>query len=168
MRLLHTKTLELSEFLDSNIPPYAILSHTWGAEEVSFDDMNRDHRTTLTKAGYRKIRQCCDKALLDGKEPTSKNIAFAELIAPLRVHFLNQDWVEIRTKEALLNRIAKISSIHAQILALPFNLSLATITQKMSWAAGKKTTRDKNITYCLIGLFRVNMPILYGEGAKAF
>ncbi|KAF2188751.1 HET-domain-containing protein, partial [Zopfia rhizophila CBS 207.26] len=66
MRLLRTKTLELSEFLGSNIPPYAILSHTWGAEEVSFDDMNGDRGTTLTKAGYRKIRQCCEKALLDG------------------------------------------------------------------------------------------------------
>ncbi|KAF2193590.1 hypothetical protein K469DRAFT_712365, partial [Zopfia rhizophila CBS 207.26] len=94
MRLLRTKTLKLSEFLGSNIPPYAILFYTWGAEEVSFNDMNGDRETTLTKAGYRKIRQCCEKALLDGyqnsavcyaylagvlsrEKPILKNIAFA-------------------------------------------------------------------------------------------
>jgi hypothetical protein len=38
----------------------------------------------------------------------------------------------------------------------------------MSWAAGRKTTREEDIAYCLMGLFDVNMPMLYGEGPKAF
>jgi hypothetical protein len=29
MRLLHSKSLELEEFIGQNVPPYAILSHTW-------------------------------------------------------------------------------------------------------------------------------------------
>ncbi|KAF2195612.1 HET-domain-containing protein [Zopfia rhizophila CBS 207.26] len=165
MRLLHTKTLELSEFLGSNIPPYAILSHTWGAEEVSFDDMNGDRGTTLTKAGYRKIRQCCDKALLDGFDYLWVDTCCIDKRSSAE---LSEAWMEIGTKEALSNRIAEISGIHAQILASPFDLSLATIAQKMSWAAGRKTTRDEDIAYCLMGLFGVNMPMLYGEGAKAF
>ncbi|KAF7534325.1 hypothetical protein G7054_g6308 [Neopestalotiopsis clavispora] len=38
----------------------------------------------------------------------------------------------------------------------------------MSWAARRHTTRQEDMAYCLLGLFDVNMPMLYGEGAKAF
>ncbi|KAF2689301.1 hypothetical protein K458DRAFT_462205 [Lentithecium fluviatile CBS 122367] len=39
MRLLHSETLEFHEFYDSSIPQYAILSHTWGDGEMSYQDM---------------------------------------------------------------------------------------------------------------------------------
>lgn len=38
----------------------------------------------------------------------------------------------------------------------------------MSWASGRVTTREEDIAYCLLGIFDVNMPLLYGEGGKAF
>jgi hypothetical protein len=38
----------------------------------------------------------------------------------------------------------------------------------MSWAAHRKTTRLEDQAYCLLGIFGVNMPLLYGEGSKAF
>ena len=38
----------------------------------------------------------------------------------------------------------------------------------MSWASRRVTTRDEDIAYCLLGIFNVNMPLLYGEGEKAF
>ncbi|KAF7513708.1 hypothetical protein GJ744_007759 [Endocarpon pusillum] len=38
----------------------------------------------------------------------------------------------------------------------------------MSWAALRETTRLEDSAYCLIGLFNVNIPLLYGEGSKAF
>ncbi|KAF5371284.1 hypothetical protein D9758_004169 [Tetrapyrgos nigripes] len=39
----------------------------------------------------------------------------------------------------------------------------------MSWAAFRETTRPEDQAYCLMGLFGVNMPPLYGEGfVKAF
>lgn len=39
----------------------------------------------------------------------------------------------------------------------------------MSWAAHRETTRPEDIAYCLMGVFSVKMPMLYGEGAeKAF
>ena len=38
----------------------------------------------------------------------------------------------------------------------------------MSWAADRQTTRLEDTAYCLLGLFGVNMPLLYGEGEKAF
>ena len=38
----------------------------------------------------------------------------------------------------------------------------------MSWASRRATTRHEDVAYCLLGLFDVNMPLLYGEGEKAF
>jgi hypothetical protein len=39
----------------------------------------------------------------------------------------------------------------------------------MSWAAKRTTTRSEDVAYCLLGIFDVNMPLLYGEGStKAF
>jgi len=38
----------------------------------------------------------------------------------------------------------------------------------MSWAARRQTTRPEDVSYCLLGIFNVNMPLLYGEGAMAF
>ena len=38
----------------------------------------------------------------------------------------------------------------------------------MAWAARRQTTREEDTAYCLLGIFNVNMPLLYGEGSKAF
>ena len=40
--------------------------------------------------------------------------------------------------------------------------------KKMSWAARRRTTRIEDMAYCLLGLFNIHMPLLYGEGMKAF
>src|SRR3569833_418276 len=42
------------------------------------------------------------------------------------------------------------------------------VAQRMSWAAGRRTTRAEDEAYCLMGIFGINMPLLYGEGRKAF
>jgi hypothetical protein len=38
----------------------------------------------------------------------------------------------------------------------------------MSWASSRITSRLEDEAYCLLGVFDVQMPLLYGEGAKAF
>jgi hypothetical protein len=66
MRLLEYNNdgeFSLTEFFD-NIPPYAILSHTWGPEEVTFGDMVEGNRTS--KTGFDKIRFCGEQARRDG------------------------------------------------------------------------------------------------------
>ncbi|CAK7245122.1 MAG: hypothetical protein STHCBS139747_006691 [Sporothrix thermara] len=63
MRLINTKTLELEEHFN-NIPPYAILSHTWGDGEVSFTDW-KNLETARQKPGFRKIELTCQQAAYD-------------------------------------------------------------------------------------------------------
>ncbi|GME27157.1 Het domain-containing protein [Neofusicoccum parvum] len=66
MRLLHTSELELEDFGPSVIPRYAILSHRWGKEEVTFEDMIKG--LAQTKTGYSKIEGSCKQANNDGYE----------------------------------------------------------------------------------------------------
>jgi hypothetical protein len=53
----------LTQFFD-DIPPYAILSHTWGPQEVTFGDMRDGNGTS--KTGFDKIRFCGEQARRDG------------------------------------------------------------------------------------------------------
>jgi hypothetical protein len=66
MRLLNSSKLTLHEFFGSNIPTYAILSHRWENEEVTFQDM-RDGKGPRM-AGWSKVTGCCAQAVLDGWE----------------------------------------------------------------------------------------------------
>lgn len=47
-------------------------------------------------------------------------------------------------------------------------LSEYSIAERMSWAAHRFTTRPEDEAYCLLGVFDINMPLIYGEGRKAF
>ncbi len=68
MRLLRTDTLELVEFVE-RVPPYVILSHTWGPDEVTLEDMTLLPKAVLKKrAGYIKITGCASRAAADGYE----------------------------------------------------------------------------------------------------
>ncbi|KAK5661102.1 hypothetical protein OQA88_10992 [Cercophora sp. LCS_1] len=66
MRLLRTDTIEPVDFLDGAIPPYAILSHTWGDEEVSLQEMQGNRQAIAHKKGYVKIVMCCEFSKGDG------------------------------------------------------------------------------------------------------
>ncbi|KAK4445207.1 hypothetical protein QBC34DRAFT_472731, partial [Podospora aff. communis PSN243] len=66
MRLINTKTLTLQEYT-AKPPPYAILSHTWEDQEVTFQDMQRAKVAAKLK-GFRKIRGCAKEASANGYE----------------------------------------------------------------------------------------------------
>lgn len=69
MYLLNVDTLRLGGFHEAPECGYAILSHTWGEQEVSFQDM-QDPTSPLTTglAGYDKIRKTCEQAKRDKYE----------------------------------------------------------------------------------------------------
>jgi hypothetical protein len=228
MRLLDTKTLELHEFLgdteSKEFPRYAILSHTWGEEECSLREMSLPEVTQ--RAGFRKIKYCCEQAVKDGlqwvwvdtccidKTSTAElseaiNSMFRwyrqsavcyvyladvehvidtedagklahsrwltrgwtlqELIAPRKVRFYDRSWCLIGSKSErdIRECLTAATGIEASIL-LGGQLEYVPIARKMSWAAGRSTTRVEDAAYCLLGIFDVNMPLLYGEGKKAF
>ncbi|KAF8861247.1 HET-domain-containing protein [Acephala macrosclerotiorum] len=225
MRLLNAQTRRLSEFMgDDALPPYAILSHTWGRDEVTYQDINSPD-SGLAKEGCTKIKYCCDQAIKDGlywawvdtcciyktssaelseainsmfrwyqraevcyvyladvwgyHTPIEDPREFAqsrwftrcwtlqELIAPRFVIFYSRLWANIGNKEDLTQIIMDITNIHESAL-YGASLELFSVARKMSWAAKRQSTRVEDIAYSLLGLFDVHMPLLCGEGSKAF
>lgn len=91
-----------------------------------------------------------------------------ELLAPRNVVFYSGQWRKIGTKSSLKRTLSVMTGINQIYLAMEKPIVRASIAERMSWAARRQTTRPEDIAYCLLGLFDVNLPMLYGEGAKAF
>ncbi|KAI6107314.1 heterokaryon incompatibility protein-domain-containing protein [Pisolithus thermaeus] len=91
-----------------------------------------------------------------------------ELIAPKEVKFFNKGWAPIGNKRRLATTLQVITGIPREVLTSGMVGKRLSVAQIMSWAAERKTTRVEDRAYSLIGLFGVNMPMLYGEGRKAF
>ena len=91
-----------------------------------------------------------------------------ELIAPLYIEFLDQRWQPVGKKSDLSALLSEITTVPENVLEEPLVLKFCSVARRMSWAAHRETTREEDIAYCLLGIFDVNMPLLYGEGARAF
>lgn len=68
----------------------------------------------------------------------------------------------------LAQEISKITRVDENILNGATSIDTSSVANRMGWAARRRTTRPEDMAYCLMGLFSVNMPLLYGEGLKAF
>ncbi|KAI0868522.1 heterokaryon incompatibility protein-domain-containing protein [Hypoxylon argillaceum] len=214
MRLLNTTTLTLETFRGTDLPRYAILSHTWGEDEILFEDVQHNSFKqwrkrsgaakvidSAKKAGtngfeYIWIDSCCIDSSSSAELSEAINSMFKwyrdsavcyaylsdvhphdetslqELIAPEEVEFFNSKWESIGTRHSLALAIRDITRIDVSLLKLgagAYGLTQFSIYTRMTWAHKRKTTRPEDRAYSLMGIFHVNMPLLYGEGEhKAF
>ncbi|KAF1810856.1 HET-domain-containing protein, partial [Eremomyces bilateralis CBS 781.70] len=90
-----------------------------------------------------------------------------ELIAPAVVEFYDVNWEELGSKSSIQEAISSLTGIGVQVL-LGDNPAECTVAERMSWASKRSTTRIEDRAYSLMGLFNVHLPMLYGEGHKAF
>lgn len=222
MRLINTATLQLEDFTLRDIPSYAILSHTWGGDEVTFQDMVACKPEMRTKHGYDKIVETCRLAMEQGlayawvdtccidKSSSAEltesinsmfryyarsSICFAylfdlhpgmgeesvhacrwftrgwtlqELIAPRLLSVYDRCWNYVGSRDSLIEVISKTTRIPAAALSQPWLRGTFSIAERMSWASGRRTTREEDLAYCLLGIFDINMSLIYGEGPRAF
>ena len=98
----------------------------------------------------------------------SRGWTLQELIAPSEVEFFNKDWQSIGDKRTHAPTLVGITGVPEYILIHGLRGNRPCVAQIMSWAADRKTTRVEDRAYSLMGLLDVNMPMLYGEGKKAF
>jgi len=98
----------------------------------------------------------------------SRGWTLQEMIAPNNVRFFNKSWIHIGDKKAHAHTLATITGVPEHILTDGLSSNRPCIAQIMSWAAKRMTTRVEDRAYSLLGLLDVNMPMLYGEGKKAF
>jgi len=230
MRLLHiesnnprdsTLQISFSEFVGSNVPPYAILSHRWREQEVLYDDMAATNRSVArSKKGYAKLEMTCRLALEHGLSYVwsdtccidksssaelseainsmysyythskwciaylddvelgedqilsrsawfSRGWTLQELIAPLKLTFYAKSWKKIGTKADSCHQVSIASNIAVEVLRDREAISAMGVSEKMSWAASRVTTRPEDEAYSLMGIFGVNMATLYGEGRSS-
>ena len=228
MRLLERKPngdLVLHNFIGTDVPAYAILSHTWGTEEVSLQEVEAG--TGKNKDGWKKIEFCAKQAGADGLryiwvdtccidkkdavelseainsmfrwyqsaarcyvylsdlstenaeqngqvnptwEPAFRNSRWftrgwtlQELIAPTLIDFFSSEGERLGNKLTLEPIIHEITGIAASVFRGDA-LSNFSIHQRMSWAEHRITTLEEDKAYCLLGIFDVSMPLIYGEG----
>jgi hypothetical protein len=92
-----------------------------------------------------------------------------ELLAPDNVEFYCSKWKSIGNKKenSLRSIIADITKIDESVLRGEDILEIS-VARRMYWAAGRQTTRIEDLAYSLLGIFDINMPLIYGEGHKAF
>ena len=91
-----------------------------------------------------------------------------ELLAPRVVAFLARDWTPAGTKAGLAPLLESVTRVPVDVLTLERDVADVCVAARMSWAAGRRTTRVEDEAYALMGVFGVNMPTLYGEGRRAF
>lgn len=90
-----------------------------------------------------------------------------ELLAPSELYFFTRDWRSVGSRRDLAPKIERITGIPRQALR-SFHPANYCVAEKLSWSAKRETTREEDCAYCLLGLFQINMPLLYGEGTRAF
>lgn len=141
---------ELSEAINS--------MYTWyqdAAECYAFlDDAPDELNTKLSKEAFRNSRWF------------TRGWTLQELLAPPKLVFFSKNWECLGEKRALSPLLADITGIDEAILKCELPVQSASIAKRMSWAASRRTTRLEDRAYCLMGLFSVNMPMLYGEGEE--
>ncbi|CAH0026796.1 unnamed protein product [Clonostachys rhizophaga] len=93
-----------------------------------------------------------------------------ELIAPLVVIFLDQNWRELGNKDGLRKVLSNRTGIPEELLCgnTGVDLSKYSVAQNMSLAASRTTTRVEDRAYSLLGIFGIYMSPIYGEGENAF
>ncbi|CAO1597001.1 hypothetical protein XANCAGTX0491_000831 [Xanthoria calcicola] len=89
-----------------------------------------------------------------------------ELVAPEVVKFFDKDWGSIGERRQLAEELWHQTRIAKAFLVANLSVESASISERMSWMAGRKTSVPEDTAYCLLGIFGVNMPLLYGEGKE--
>ncbi|KAK6819094.1 hypothetical protein RU639_008131 [Aspergillus parasiticus] len=91
-----------------------------------------------------------------------------ELIAPTKITFLDANWKGLGSKADLQQAISECTRILIGVLSGDEDIESFSIAQRMSWAAERVTTRVEDRAYSLLGIFGVNIPLIYGERETAF
>ncbi|RMY72718.1 hypothetical protein D0862_14403 [Hortaea werneckii] len=98
----------------------------------------------------------------------SRGWTLQELLAPRNVIFMNQHWQQIARLPAMVVTASTISGVDVEVLLKTASLQSRCIAERLSWASKRSTTREEDTAYALLGIFDANMPLLYGEGSRAF
>ena len=88
-----------------------------------------------------------------------------ELLAPKIVEFYSRDQVQLGDKISLQQHICEKTGIPIEALqGRP--LHDFSVEERFRWVEGRQTTEEEDIAYCLLGIFGISLPLIYGEGQE--
>ncbi|CAK1363344.1 Vegetative incompatibility protein HET-E-1 [Cercospora beticola] len=91
-----------------------------------------------------------------------------EMIASPNLLFFDESGESIGHLSDLIQQVSAITGVHQDLLSGQRSLSTFSIAQKMFWAANRETARIEDRAYSLLGIFDISLPVIYGEGSRAF
>ena len=163
----------LDEFSDSSDPEII-------TDAIIKDGTERARDNALLNDEFFSEKQAT-KQIVEPKTPSSslskhlthsrwftRGWTLQELVAPRAIRFFDRDYKFVGEKGELSETIMLRTGIDDLLLKGHGFMSRFSVAQRMSWAAGRQTSRIEDRAYSLLGIFGVNMPMIYGEGANAF
>ncbi|KAF1963104.1 HET-domain-containing protein [Byssothecium circinans] len=97
----------------------------------------------------------------------SRGWTLQELIAPASVEFFSKEGQLLGNKRTLEQTLHEITRIAVPALQGGKSLSRFSVKERMSWAKSRQTKRAEDKAYCLLGIFGIQMPLIYGEGQES-
>jgi hypothetical protein len=88
-----------------------------------------------------------------------------ELIAPTSVEFFSKEGKPLGSRMSLEQIIHDVTKIPVEVLRGQ-TLADFGVEERMNWVRGRTTTMKEDKVYCLLGLFGVFLPLIYGEGEE--
>ncbi|KAK8035467.1 hypothetical protein PG993_010462 [Apiospora rasikravindrae] len=109
-------------------------------------------------------------AYLQDLPPETDSTPLESEFPEVQVEFYDESWEfrGLKSTPDMTRLLAKVTGIDAEILVDNTDLDKVPIARRFSWSSHRITTRFEDEAYCLLGLFNVHMPMIYGEGRKAF
>ncbi|KAK3699976.1 hypothetical protein LTR37_016220 [Vermiconidia calcicola] len=151
-------------YLPSNVDSNQLLFNSGSdLESDVYELLNRTEAQAHTHTPYRFSQE-----EFMGSEWFTRGWTLQELLAPRILLFFNGDFCYIGSKARLARLIMAATGIGYEYVTSRQPTNRASVAKRMGWASGRQSTRKEDQAYCLLGLFSVNMPLLYGEGEKAF
>lgn len=153
------------------------ITHLW-LDTICIDKKNLTEFSTAVNSMWQWYKQAdtCFAFLEDFPGPGAPTLTqsrwftrgwtLQELVAPKNVIVFDKYWNKAGDRECLQPDFTGRTKIGMNFLLHGQNISRASISQRMSWFAGRGTTVPEDTAYCLLSLFGVNMPLLYGEGKE--
>jgi hypothetical protein len=107
-------------------------------------------------------------SVLSCSEWFTRGWTLQELLAPSYVEFFDASWYHIGKLGDIAAIISQITSIDAELLLGRKNMKDYSVAQRFAWASKRRTSREEDEAYCLIGIFDVSLDARYGIGGLAF
>ncbi len=147
-----TSSAELSEAINSMYSWYRHAKVCY----VYLSDVDDDDLPATPNSQFRRARW------------HTRGWTLQELLAPRYVVFYSKGWRVLGTKNTLAVVVEQVTGIDRAILNHELPLQSVSVARRMWWASARVTARVEDEAYCLMGIFDINMPTIYGEGRHAF